>query len=115
MVTEFIPCNPVPGPALSVGLSPGVCVANVNVTLPASYNPAGCINDAANNLRYILDANPPVNIPKPLPASVTINNVPSGTHTITWQVYTGTGSVVGEAIQNLEVNDTEATSTGLPI
>ncbi len=107
VVSEFTPCNPIAGPALSVGLNPGVCVADVNVTLPASYSPAGCINDAANNLRYFLDANPPVNIPKPLPASITINNVPSGTHTITWQVYTGTGSVVGEAIQNLEVNDTE--------
>lgn len=61
-----------------------------------------------NNLRYILDANPPVNIPKPLPATVTINNIPSGAHVITWQVYTGTGSVVGQATQNLNVNDTEA-------
>ncbi|MCF8238762.1 MAG: HYR domain-containing protein, partial [Saprospiraceae bacterium] len=113
-VTQFIPCNPVPGGPLSVGLSPGVCVANLDVTLPASYNPAGCINDVANNLRYILDANPPVNIPKPLPASILISNIPSGSHVITWQVYTGTGSVVGEATQNLEVNDTEPPTLNCP-
>ncbi|MBK7342786.1 MAG: hypothetical protein IPJ06_06530 [Saprospiraceae bacterium] len=114
VVTQFIPCNPVPGPALAVGLSPGVCVANLNVALPATYNPAGCINDVNNNLRYILDANPAVNIPKPLPATVTINNIPSGAHVITWQVYNGSGAVLGQATQNLQVNDTEAPVLNCP-
>ena len=107
-VTQVIPCNPIPGATINAALSPGVCVANVNVTLPATYNPGGCINNpASNNLRYILDADPPVNIPKPLPATITLLNVPSGSHTITWQVVAGTGSVIGQAIQNLEINDTE--------
>jgi hypothetical protein len=113
-MSEFIPCNPIPNPAsLNIGLNPGVCVASANLNFP-TFSPAGCGNQPNYAVYYRLDANPFVAVNQPYPSTVTINDIPSGTHTVTWEVRIGTGAAVGTAVQTINVNDTEPPTLNCP-
>ncbi|MCB9312051.1 MAG: T9SS type A sorting domain-containing protein [Lewinellaceae bacterium] len=114
-VSEFIPCNPVPNPVnLALSVDQGTCSATATLNVP-TFNPGGCGNAAGYTVCYALDADPYTCLSQPYPAQVVVSGIPSGMHTITWQVRSASGSVLGEAVQNLDVADNEApTFTNCP-
>ncbi|HQW02139.1 MAG TPA: HYR domain-containing protein, partial [Saprospiraceae bacterium] len=107
---EFVlppPCTPVPGPTVLAGTDPGTCLATVTVPVPGS-TPQGCLNGTGTGIRYrVGNVGPFIVVPLPY-TTVTIAGLSSGTHTITWQIFTiANGATTGFATQQIIVSDNE--------
>ncbi|HJW28159.1 MAG TPA: HYR domain-containing protein, partial [Saprospiraceae bacterium] len=91
---------------ITVNASPGLCAANVTVNLP-SASPQGCIDGVNTGIRYSVNGGTFTNVTLPA-TTVTINNLPVGTNTITWQTYLiSNGVTVSTVTQTIVVIDTQ--------
>ncbi|MCB9316823.1 MAG: HYR domain-containing protein [Lewinellaceae bacterium] len=113
---EFIlpgACDPIPGPALSVNVTPGTCEGAATVALP-TFDPAGCADGVVTGLRYSVNGGAPVDVTLPA-ANVNITGLTLGANVITWQTYViSSGAIAGISTQIVTVVDNEKPTITCP-
>ncbi|HRI60186.1 MAG TPA: hypothetical protein PK228_10700, partial [Saprospiraceae bacterium] len=104
-ITESIPGACAMTAPANITASTGAtdCSANITTALP-SFSPGGC--QSAFQLQYRINGGTPIIVPQPVPATITIANVPKGTTVITWQLVNPCGGAINaQATQTINVVD----------
>ena len=95
-------CTPIPNGVVMQNANAFTCTADVSVPIPA-FDPAGCAGVGTVGLRYIFNGMT-INVPSPFPPSIILQDLSTGSFSITWQTYdTGTGTTIRAATQAIEV------------